>query len=88
MNKLLFTFTEKEFKNRIETFSQYHEILIEAVNEKNKVINEQSALIRHLQIKNGNLLEAEYLSKVTKLLHEKTIAEDKLIMVENSINGL
>jgi hypothetical protein len=32
MNKLLFTFTEKEFKNRIETFSQYHDILIEAVN--------------------------------------------------------
>lgn len=39
MNKLLFTFTEKEFKNRIETFSQYHDILIDGINEKNKLIN-------------------------------------------------
>lgn len=88
MNKLLFTFTEKEFKNRIETFSQYHDILLDAVNDKNRLINEQAALIRHLQNKNANLLEAEYLSKVTKLLHEKTIIEDKLLLVENSINGL
>jgi hypothetical protein len=81
MNKLLFTFTEKEFKNRIETFSQYHDILLEAINDKNKTINEQAALIKYLQDKNTNLLEAEYLSKVTKLLHEKTIIEDKLLIV-------
>lgn len=56
LNKLLFTFTEKEFKHRIETFSQYYEILIEAINEKNKTINEQSALIKYLQNKNKNLL--------------------------------
>lgn len=41
-----------------------------------------------MQNKNNNLLEAEYLSKVTKLLHEKTIIEDKLFVVENNINGL
>lgn len=28
------------------------------------------------------------MSKVTKLLHEKTVVEDKLIIVENNINGL
>lgn len=69
MNKLLFTFAEKEFRFRIETFSQYYDILIEAVNDKNRVICEQTALITHLQHKNQNLLEAEYLSKVTELLH-------------------
>jgi hypothetical protein len=73
MNKLLFTFTEKEFKARIETFSQYSEIMLEAINDKNKVINEQKALIKHLQNKNSNLLEAEYLGKVTNLLHEKNL---------------
>jgi len=56
MNKLLFTFTEKEFKNRLETFSQYYEILIEAINDKNKIVNEQAALIKYLQTKNNNLL--------------------------------
>lgn len=29
---------------------------MEAVNDKNKVINEQSALIKYLQTKNNNLL--------------------------------
>ena len=63
-------------------------MLIEAINDKNKLINEQQALIRHLQQKNAQLLEAEYLSKVTRLLHEKTLVEDKLLTVENNINGL
>jgi len=43
--------------------------MIEAINSKNKKINEQSALIKYLQRKNNNLLEAEYLGKVTKILH-------------------
>ena len=69
MNKLLFTFTEKEFKHRLDTFSQYYEILVEAINDKNKIINEQSVIIKHLQNKVQNIGEAEYLGKVTKLLH-------------------
>ncbi len=32
MNKLLFTFAEKEFKYRLETNQQYFEIMVEAVN--------------------------------------------------------
>ena len=47
--------------------------MMEAINDKNKVINEQAALIKYLQNKNNNLLEAEYLGKVTKLLQEKTL---------------
>ena len=61
---------------------------MEAINDKNKVINEQAALIKYLQHKNNNLLEAEYLGKVTKLLEEKTLLEDKLLTVQNNINGL
>lgn len=45
-------------------------------------------MIKYLQDKNNSLLEAEYLGKVTKLLHEKTLIEDKLLIVQNNINGL
>jgi len=36
----------------------------------------------------GNVLEAEYLGKVTKLLHEKTVVDDRLREVERETNGL
>ena len=62
--------------------------MIESINDKNKLINEQAALIKYLQNKNDNLLEAEYLGKVTRLLHEKTLMEDQLITIQNHINGL
>lgn len=61
---------------------------MQAINDKNKLINQQAALIKYLQDKNNSLLEAEYLGKVTKLLHEKTLIEDKLLIVQNNINGL
>ena len=56
MNKLLYTFTEKEFTHRIDTFSQYYEILIEAVRNRNKTIAQQSAIIKMLQDKVNNTL--------------------------------
>jgi len=34
------------------------------------------------------VLEAEYLGKVTKLLHEKTVVDDRLREVERETNGL
>jgi hypothetical protein len=68
MNKMLFTFTEKEFKVRLEAFSQYYEILIAGIRTRNDTIEEQKTIIKYLQDKVNNVLEAEYLSKVTKLL--------------------
>ncbi len=52
------------------------------------MINEQTALIKYLQNKNNSLMQAQYLGKVTKLLHEKTLMEDQLAVVQNNINGL
>lgn len=33
-------------------------------------------------------MQAEYLGKVSKLLHEKTLIQDKLRVVEQSTNGI
>lgn len=38
LNKSLFTFTEKEFKYRLDTFGQYCEMLVDAVQYKNAEI--------------------------------------------------
>ena len=88
MNKLLFTFTEKEFGYRLDTFSQYYEILMEAVRSRNKTIGQQAAIIKLLQDKVSNTLEAEYLAKVSKLVQEKVIIEEKLRISEQASNGL
>lgn len=88
MNKLLFNFTEKEFRVRLDTFSQYYEILVEGIRARNGVILQQKAVIKHLQDKVKNTLEAEYLSKVSKLLEEKILIEEKLRLAEQSSNGL
>lgn len=88
MNKLLFTFTEKEFGYRFDTFSQYYEILIAAIRSRNKTIAQQSSIIKMLQDKVNNTLEAEYLSKVSKLVQEKVLIEEKLRLAEHAANGL
>jgi hypothetical protein len=56
MNKLLFTFTEKEFRARLETFSQYYEILIDGIRTRNQTISQQNSIIKHLQNKVKNTL--------------------------------
>lgn len=52
------------------------------------MIKEQEEIIKYLQRKVQSIMEAEYLGKVTKLLHEKTVIEDKLRSVEQSTKGL
>lgn len=58
------------------------------MRSRNRIILEQKSIILHLQEKVNNVLEAEYLSKVSKLLQEKTLMEEKLELASQSSNGL
>lgn len=46
---------------------------MDGLRSRNQTINQQKVIIKHLQDKLKNTLEADYLSKVSKLLQEKVV---------------
>lgn len=55
-------------------------MLTDGIKHRNQIINEQKSIIKLLQDKVKNTSEADYLSKVSKLLQEKVIIEEKLLV--------
>lgn len=72
----------------MDTFGLYWEMMIEALNLKNKEITELKSKVKYLKARADNINETAFIKKASNLLSENTKLNAKIRDVEKLSQGL